>query len=445
MSTKEQNEKKLMQARLSMLEKFPFLGALAMRIEVKLDESIPVACCNGITVKFNPRAVENMTSYELIYVYAHEVLHVAFEHSLRLQYRNPLGFNIAGDYAINAILNDYGLKMPKGGLFDKRFAGMNAEQIYNILEQEKQERQNQKKQNQQGQGKKEKSDDGEGEESESEEEKDSDDKSADGKNGKDEKNESDEKNGKGEKEEKNDADDYGLSDEEKEALENGKFEKPSDENQKPLSQDEINELQEKVKEAVMEAVNLERNQPNGLSSATKRLIKEAEARISWADALRNYIQNLIKDNFTWKKPAKKWLNRGFYLPSIEGEGINKLRLAIDTSGSMNEDTLSYIASEINQLKNQLKINILEVIYCDDKINRVDTFDMYDEVKLEMLGGRGTDFKPVFEYSETDDPDLLVYFTDLFGEFPKQAPEYPVMWAVVGCNSQPVPFGERIQL
>jgi predicted metal-dependent peptidase len=39
--------------------------------------------------------------------------------------------------------------------------------------------------------------------------------------------------------------------------------------------------------------------------------------------------------------------------------------------------------------------------------------------------------------------LLVYFTDAEGEFPLQAPGYPVVWLVKGGGR--VPWGERIRL
>jgi predicted metal-dependent peptidase len=41
------------------------------------------------------------------------------------------------------------------------------------------------------------------------------------------------------------------------------------------------------------------------------------------------------------------------------------------------------------------------------------------------------------------PDLLVYFTDADGEFPRAAPAYPVVWLVKGAGK--VPWGDRIQL
>ncbi|MGE5153641.1 MAG: VWA-like domain-containing protein, partial [Bdellovibrio bacteriovorus] len=64
---------------------------------------------------------------------------------------------------------------------------------------------------------------------------------------------------------------------------------------------------------------------------------------------------------------------------------------------------------------------------------------------DLKGGGGTSFAPVFQWiaKEGIQPDLLVYFTDADGEFPKQEPPYPVIWLVKGRSR--VPWGQRIQL
>ncbi|MDX1812621.1 MAG: VWA-like domain-containing protein, partial [Gammaproteobacteria bacterium] len=64
---------------------------------------------------------------------------------------------------------------------------------------------------------------------------------------------------------------------------------------------------------------------------------------------------------------------------------------------------------------------------------------------KFSGGGGTSFIHPFAWIETLDllPDMLIYFTDAKGEFPNQAPRFPVLWLVKG--KEPVPWGTRIQL
>jgi len=63
----------------------------------------------------------------------------------------------------------------------------------------------------------------------------------------------------------------------------------------------------------------------------------------------------------------------------------------------------------------------------------------------MRGGGGTRFTPVFDWldQQGETPDLVVYFTDAEGEFPKQEPRMPVLWLVKGRAK--VPWGQRVQL
>jgi predicted metal-dependent peptidase len=41
------------------------------------------------------------------------------------------------------------------------------------------------------------------------------------------------------------------------------------------------------------------------------------------------------------------------------------------------------------------------------------------------------------------PDLLLFFTDGFGNAPKQPPAYPVMWVLTHDGKQPAPWGRVV--
>ena len=89
-----------------------------------------------------------------------------------------------------------------------------------------------------------------------------------------------------------------------------------------------------------------------------------------------------------------------------------------------------------------------VIYCDTRVNAVETFERGDPVTLTPKGGGGTDFRPVFDHVETMDeaPACVVYLTDLCGGFPAVAPDYPVLWVnTARWSSGSVPFGEVIKV
>ena len=64
---------------------------------------------------------------------------------------------------------------------------------------------------------------------------------------------------------------------------------------------------------------------------------------------------------------------------------------------------------------------------------------------KLKGGGGTDFRAVFEYVEQNlyDTNLLLYFTDLDGIFPKEEPLYDVVW--IASQEGDIPFGKRIDI
>ena len=136
-------ENKILAARTSLLWDHPFFGALAVQldtVDATDHPAINTMATDGKKLYFHGPFVEELTKDELIFVLAHEVMHNAFEHHTRRQSRDHKLFNIACDYAINGELVETKVgKMPKAGLLDARFTGMGAEEIYRILDEERQQ------------------------------------------------------------------------------------------------------------------------------------------------------------------------------------------------------------------------------------------------------------------------------------------------------------------
>ena len=135
------------------------------------------------------------------------------------------------------------------------------------------------------------------------------------------------------------------------------------------------------------------------------------------------------------------------MPRLHSQSVDVL-VALDTSGSVQEEELREFLAEIDALKGQVRANVT-LHACDDKLdpNGPWRFAQWETMQLpaELSGGGGTDFRPVFDWvaREHITPDLLVFFTDAQGRFPDLEPGYPVVWLVKGKAG--VPFGTRIQL
>ena len=100
-------------------------------------------------------------------------------------------------------------------------------------------------------------------------------------------------------------------------------------------------------------------------------------------------------------------------------------LAIDTSGSVNNEELAEFMNEIYHIyKSGVAI---EIIQCDTKINSIEEYK--GKFELEIRGRGGTDFDPVLEYyMKHRQYTSLIYFTD--GEaYTDLKPNKNVLWVL----------------
>ena len=130
------SEVRIQKARTTLLLDHPFFGTLLFRLGGKASRSVATMATDGVSLFYNPEFVNTLNAAELAGVLAHEVMHPALQHHTRRGNRTPARWNMACDYAINPILLDAGLTLPKDVLIDNRFRGMSAERIYNLIEED---------------------------------------------------------------------------------------------------------------------------------------------------------------------------------------------------------------------------------------------------------------------------------------------------------------------
>lgn len=125
------------------LRKFPLLGTTMTTLETKPSNSIETAATDGQTIYYSPDFFKNLNDDEKVFVYAHEVMHVAFNHILRSKGRNQRLWNIATDSVINQILQKEELPLIKGGVDIAEALNHSAEEMYEKLLEKQQEKQQQ--------------------------------------------------------------------------------------------------------------------------------------------------------------------------------------------------------------------------------------------------------------------------------------------------------------
>lgn len=177
-----------------------------------------------------------------------------------------------------------------------------------------------------------------------------------------------------------------------------------------------------------------------LSGGMARLIDEIlKERVNWREALRHFFTEKIKTDLTYAKPKRRFLGEDFVLPSLTGEGLGKIVLAIDCSGSITERILAQYSAEINAIKEDTSPREIEVLYFDTSILKTESFSREDSVVFKPLGGGGTDFAPIFKHlKDSQDVSCVVVLTDLYCNSFGDAPDCPVLWVSTEAGS--APFG-----
>lgn len=125
---------KLVSARVSLLMHHSFFGNMATRLKlVNSDEWLATAATDGRNFYYNSRFINMLKFGEVQFLFAHEVLHVAYDHIGRRGERNPQLWNIADDYCVNADLKRHSVgkfitTVPC--LYSVEYDGKCAEEIY---------------------------------------------------------------------------------------------------------------------------------------------------------------------------------------------------------------------------------------------------------------------------------------------------------------------------
>ena len=220
---------------------------------------------------------------------------------------------------------------------------------------------------------------------------------------------------------------------------------PTNDQRQPADDATIRQIESEVNVAIAAAHQAAKRRGD-LPGALERMIGDLLAPVvDWKQQLRDFMAPANQD-FSWKQPARRHIHRGLFLPACRNQQLGDIVAAIDTSGSITDETLRRFASELDDIARQGAQSIT-IVYHDSQVVRVDRWTPDDgPLTLTPCGGGGTDHCPVFEWLEsaTESPAVVICLTDLWSSFPENPPAVPVLW--VSTDSRAAhPFGERINI
>jgi len=212
---------------------------------------------------------------------------------------------------------------------------------------------------------------------------------------------------------------------------------------------DVQNMKEIVKHMVNEAIKNCGNIPGDLQQLINKI--NEPVIIKWQDELKMLVGSVrCPFKLTPLRRPRRQMDR-YDLKGRLSDRKVKIAVAIDTSGSMGERELQFVFTEIFSILRLVKFE-LTIIECDMEVQRVYKAKDINDVDMNVKGRGGTRFSPVFKHLKeeirgNDKPDLLVYFTDGYGESSLDetyhiSPSIPLMWVLTGrkkelsCSNRP---------
>jgi len=199
------------------------------------------------------------------------------------------------------------------------------------------------------------------------------------------------------------------------------------------------EWKQKTAEALQQA-----KMQGSLSAGVARKVEDAlGTRIDTRSLLLRFMTERTKADYSWTRPNPRYLCQNLYLPALESVSMGEVAIMVDTSGSVDSQSLAYARAIVEDVINEVSPTTVSVWYSDAKICRVDRFERGESLTWEPAGGGGTDFRPALKAIEEEGTAVCVLcITDLYGSFPDSC-DLPVLW--LSTTDKIAPFGETIPL
>ena len=201
------------------------------------------------------------------------------------------------------------------------------------------------------------------------------------------------------------------------------------------------QMKERLNDGLTRAKQMH-NVPESIERIFSGLVKTS---IDWRNELSIFLNRFHSNDYRISPPNKKYLYMDLALPSAQSEHLY-LVVGVDVSGSIDENKIELFISELESLLMTFNNFKIDLFFIDSKIKAHYTYENGDTFDYEIPAGSSTDFRPLFDYIETNyiNPDAIIYFTDADGIFPTKEPLTQTIWIVHGDRSD-VPFGRIIKI
>ena len=210
-----------------------------------------------------------------------------------------------------------------------------------------------------------------------------------------------------------------------------------------MSEEAVKELTKEIDSAIRQGAILAGKVGGNVDRSFTDLMS---SEVDWKEALREFVSTVCngKDDSTWRRPNRRWLQHDIYMPSTVSESMGRLCIAVDTSGSIGGDDINKFLSEVVSVMNNVNPELVDLLYWDGEVAGHEVYGVGEGDKLmastKPKGGGGTSPSCITRYLKDKDikPEACVVLTDGYvgGDWGGDW-SCPVLWAIVGgCKDVP---------
>jgi predicted metal-dependent peptidase len=388
---------RLLRSRMRILQEYGFFGLLLMHVKYAVDDSCSTAATDGERFYFNPDFVDKLSDWELDVVMLHEILHIVLKHIFRgADFEDKHRFNIACDIVINS-------NIMKEMNRTQSIVLRNFGELMHLAP-----------------------------------------------NGKEGHLYTAEKV-------------YTMLPKQKKEIDkSGRAGHFYDDHSKWGTLKDPDYIQDKweqhIYSAAIAAEAFVKAQGTGLCSTelVERILQDLrKPQLDWRTILNNFVQEETTD-YSWLPPDRRFDESSFFLPDFNDKEqfVRDILFMIDTSGSMSEEQVAVVFSEVKGSIDQFngKLNGKLGFFSHEVVPPTDFDSVESLMMIKPKGGGGTNFECVFEYvnehMKNSFPTCIIMLTDGHAIFPDEniTSDIPVLWLLTNNHVHP-PWGRiaRIEI
>jgi predicted metal-dependent peptidase len=216
-----------------------------------------------------------------------------------------------------------------------------------------------------------------------------------------------------------------------------------------LTEQEKTELAQEIDQAIRQGAILAGKVGGNVDRAFTDLMS---AKVDWKEALREFVSAVStgKDDSTWRKPNRRWLQHDIYMPSTVSESMGEVFIGVDTSGSIWGEILNRFISEVASVMANMNPEKVHLVYWDSEVAGHEVYGLNDADRMTSTtkpkGGGGTSPSCMTKYMREKkiDPVCAIILTDGYvGNDWGGTWNCPTLWTITSNIKSPI--GQTIKI